>query len=107
METKLMEILLAPEVIVLSAAIIALLQGVGQIPLKRGKLSKATWWRRVLPILPLAIGVAGAFAIGRFNEETAPLATPILTGLWSGFVAAHGRKVVKRLVLDKLKGKEE
>lgn len=103
METKLVEILLAPEVIILAAAIIALLQGVGQIQTNGGKLAKNVWWRRVLPIMPLVLGVVGAFGIGKFNGDVAPLGTPVLTGLWSGFVAAHGRKVVKRLVVDKLK----
>ena len=106
METKLTEILLAPEVIILAAAIIALLEGVGKVPLKKGKLAKAVWWRRMLPIAPLVLGVLGAFAISWFNEDVEMIGTPILSGLWAGFVAAHGRKVVKRLVIDKLKEKD-
>ena len=105
MEKQLFDILLAPEVIALSAAIIALLYGLGKIPIPRSTLEKNRIWRRILPVLPLVFGVAGALMIGGVDDEAPkPMAHEILLGLWAGFVAAHGRKIFKRLVLDKLVG---
>ena len=98
-----MSILLTPQVLGLSAGIIAVLYGIGKIPLKGDKtVGKSVWWRKVLPIVPLALGVAGAFTMG--GGDT--IETPVITGLWAGFVAAHGRKVVKRLLVDNLGGTE-
>lgn len=102
MREQLFEILLAPEVIVLSAAIIAMLYGLGKIPIPNSTLEKNRIWRRVLPVLPLVLGVVGALMIGCNDDVQRPTAHAVLIGLWAGFVAAHGRKIVKRLVLDKL-----
>lgn len=111
METKLLDTLLAPEIIALAAAIIALLFGLNKVPLKKTTLGKLRWWRRLLPILPLIFGVAGAFTMGRMNGDSdsgMPFHHPLLLGLWAGFLAAHGRKVVKRLFVDKVdKAREE
>jgi len=99
--------LLTPQVLAISAAIVALLWGVGQVKLGKGKLADNKWWRKFLPIIPLALGVAGAFAVGQFGDGAEKVQEPILTGLWAGFVAAHGRKIIKRLVKDKLGGDEK
>lgn len=101
--TKLVDILLAPQVIALAAGIIALLFGLGKIPVKKNTLGKLRWWRRILPILPLVLGIAGAFLIGQANGDGAqPFGHPLVLGLWAGFLAAHGRKIVKRLFVDKV-----
>ena len=93
------EILVTPQVLGLSAAIVAVLFGINKaFP----GLRKKTVWRKILPLLPLALGVLGAFGYGLFGEGAEKIETPIITGLWSGFIAAHGRKIFKRIVLDKL-----
>jgi len=97
------ETLLTPQVLGLSAGIIAVLFGLGKIPVGDKTLGKLNWWRKVLPLLPLVLGVAGAFLPGVVETEPGAWGTAILVGLWAGFVAAHGRKVVKRLLMDKLK----
>ncbi|HUX15077.1 MAG TPA: hypothetical protein VMW52_01305 [Phycisphaerae bacterium] len=102
MHDQLFEILLAPEVIALSAAIIALLYGLGKIPIPKSTLEKNRIWRRILPVLPLVFGVAGSLMFGCNEDVPRPTAHAILLGLWSGFVAAHGRKIFKRVVIDKL-----
>jgi 4-amino-4-deoxy-L-arabinose transferase-like glycosyltransferase len=103
METKLLDTLLAPEIIALAAAIIALLFGLNKVPIRKTTLGNLRWWRRLLPILPLVFGVAGAFTMGQMNGDAGmPFHHPLLLGLWAGFLAAHGRKVVKRLFVDKV-----
>lgn len=99
METNLFETLLEPNVIALAAAIVALLYGLGKIPLPHGTLGECWQWRKVLPVIPLVLGVAGAFLV--IDTENTGTSHPVLLGLWAGFVAAHGRKVFKRLVVDR------
>lgn len=107
MQEQLMEILLAPQVIGLSAGIVAVLHFVGLIPLKKGTLGKHPKWRRFLPLLPLVLGIGGAFLMGAITgDEAQKIQTPIITGCWAGFVAAHGRKVLKRFAVDKLESKD-
>ena len=98
---QLIELLLTPKVLSVAAAIIALMYGLGKIPLKKGTLGKTKAWRKVAPIIPLALGVGSMMLM---QEES--IDQKIMTGLWAGFVAAHSRKVVKRLLIDKL-GEEE
>jgi hypothetical protein len=105
----LVSILITPQVLAIAAATVAVIYFLGQIPLRRSKLVHARWWRRILPLLPLAIGVVMAFLPGVLPKEVAlskGWGTNVLVGLWSGLVASHGRAVFKRLVLDKLEPKE-
>lgn len=94
---KLMDILLTQEVLSVAAAIIALMYGLGKVPLKKGTLGKAIVWRKLAPIMPLVLGVASMMLI-----QDVSIGQKIMTGLWAGFVAAHSRKVVKRLLVDNL-----
>ncbi len=103
MQDRLLDVLLAPEVIALAAGIVALLFGLGKIPMRKGCLGTNKVWRKILPLLPLVLGVGGAFVIGQANgEEAKPFGHPLILGLWAGFLAAHGRKIVKRLCVDKV-----
>lgn len=97
-------ILLTPQILSLAAGIVAILWGLGKMPVGDGTLAKLGWWRRLLPVMPLVLGVGGAFMPGVVTAEG--WGTMILAGLWAGFVAAHGRKIIKRTAkLDKLGGK--
>lgn len=103
MEVQLFEILMDRQVLSMSVAIIALLYGVGKIPIPGSTLERNRLWRRVLPVLPLALGVAGAIATSAASDDADPsVAHSVMLGLWAGFVAAHGRKIVKRLIVDKI-----
>lgn len=110
------EILLTPNVLMLSAAIVALLSGLGTISIGKDKL-RAHWvWRNLLPVLPLVLGVGGAFMPGVICDPGVPSGgaeilsgmwcgwgTKIVAGLWAGFIAAHGFKIFKRIVVDRLR----
>jgi len=107
MQEQLMDILLTPQVIALAAGIVAVLHFVGRIPLGKSTLAKHRKWRRILPLLPLVIGVAAAFLMGRvFGDAEQQIQTPILTGCWAGFIASHGRKVLKRFVMGRFAQEE-
>lgn len=99
------EILITKEVGMIAAGIVALLWGVGRIPMRGGVLSKRVWWKRVVPILPLVLGVAAAFMPGVVVEDVVLAegwGANVLIGLWAGLVAGQGHKIFKRLVVDKL-----
>lgn len=103
MTVSLVELLLAPKVIALSAGIVAVIHFVGLIPVGKKTLSKHKTWRRFLPLLPLLLGVGGAFLIENWGADAQQINNPIITGCWAGFVASHGRKIFKHLVINKLK----
>lgn len=94
-------ILLTQEVIALSAGIFAVLVTLNRtVSIKGRRLARVPKWWRIMPLLPLVLGVAGAFLPG-VVPNAAGWGTQVLVGLWAGFVAAHGRKIFKRLVTDK------
>lgn len=98
-------LLVTKEAGMIAAGIVAVLWGVGRIPLRGGLLARRTWWRRVLPILPLALGIAAAFMPGVVPADVALTehwGANVLIGLWAGLVAGQGHKIIKRLAVDKL-----
>lgn len=98
-------LLITKEVGMIAAGIVALLWGVGRIPTRGGRLAKRTWWRRVLPILPLVLGIAAAFMPGVVPADVTlaeSWGANVLIGLWSGLVAGQGHTIIKRLAVDKL-----
>lgn len=105
-----LSVLVTPEVLLIAAAIYAVLAALGRIPFSGKPLAQAPAWRRVLPVLPLALGVAAAVCPGVVPPGAAgaamPLASRVLVGLWAGFVASHLRKLVRQTVLAKMGGKE-
>lgn len=61
----------------------------------------ARWgpYRRALPVLPEALGVAAAFAGGIPAVEGQPVAIRIAAGLWCGYVAQRGHKLLGQTLL--------
>ena len=105
----LVSILITPQVLAIAAGVVAILYFLGQIPLRRGKLAKERWWMRILPLLPIVFGICGAFLPGVLEREDGTSMTwgnQLLIGSWSGLVASQGRKVFKRLAVDKLEKKD-
>ena len=102
-------LLLTKQVLAFAAGIVALVWGVGMIPLKGGKRLKTNKvWLKLVPIVPLVLGIAGAFLPGVLSTpDGAPVlwGEAVVTGLWTGFIAAHGFKIFKRLIVDKLDDK--
>ena len=100
--------LLTKEVLAAAAGIVALLWGIGMSPIGESpdgrvrKLRDSKWWRRLLPLMPLALGVAVAYLPGVVEIPTDQWGAVLVQGLWVGFVASHGRKLIKRLVVDRL-----
>lgn len=98
--------LVTQQVLALAAGITALVWGIGSIPTKnKNRLRDSKVWRRILPLVPLVLGVGGAFLPGVVTGEdgsAVPWGEAVVVGLWTGFLAAHGRKVIKRLAIDKL-----
>lgn len=105
----LVSILITPQVLFIAAGTVAAIYFLGQFPVRGGRLSRVRWWRRLLPILPILIGVGAAFLPGTLPVEDGapPMAwgSRLLIGAWAGLVAAQGRKVIKRLAVDKLEPK--
>lgn len=91
------------EIGLLIVGIVAVLYFAGMIPVGDKRLKQIVIWRRLLPLVPLVLGVAGAFLPSVVGTEGEPASwgAKILVGVFAGFVAAHGRKVIKRGVLDK------
>jgi len=105
------EILLTPQVLVLAAGIFVFLWWIGKTPIgktptgKTARLASHWLWRTMLPMLPIAIGGAAAFLPGAVcADEPCQWGAKLLVGIWAGFIAAHGRKIAKRLFKDDLKG---
>jgi len=96
------EVLLTPQVLMLAAAIIAIVWSVGMIKIGETQIKKHWLWRNIVPIVPLVLGVAGAFMPEVICDGCA-WGTKVVAGLWAGFIAAHGYKVFKRIVVDKLR----
>lgn len=101
-----LSILVDPQILLISAAIMAVLAAVGRIvgPSK-GRLADAPAWRRILPLLPLVLGVAFVLIPGAYpGYQGAPTAigSQILAGLWAGFVASNAKQLFTRTILGKL-----
>jgi hypothetical protein len=97
------KILINEQVLWLAGGIFALLWGAGKVPIsKTMKLGKWWLWRDLLPVLPLLLGVAGAFLPGVVDMPPEEWGIRIVFGLWTGFVAAHGRKILKRGTVDRI-----
>ena len=105
---ELIESLLTPFVLSVSAGIVAIMYGIAMIPVgPSGNVRDTKVWKRVAPIIPLLLGVGIMFAHRLFGGEGEDIGSPVMTGLWAGFVASHGRKLVKRLVIEKFDGNDE
>lgn len=105
MQLDLVNILVTPQVLVIAAAIVAVLHFAGRIPVKGGALGKRRAWRRILPVLPVVLGIGAAFLPGVLTAEDGSVpawGTRLLIGAWAGLVAAQGRKVLKRAFVDKI-----
>jgi len=101
------EQIVTPQVAALAAGIVAILWGVGMVRGADGtKLADRAWWRRVLPLVPLLLGVAGAFMPGVIPDAVG-WGAQVLAGLLAGFTAAHGRKVVRRVVMGRMNGSDQ
>jgi hypothetical protein len=104
----LVSMLITTQVLAIAAGVVAVLYFIGQIPVRRGKLAKVRWWRRILPILPIVLGIGAAFLPGVLAGDDGmrvAWGNCVLVGAWAGLVAAQGRKVFKRLAVDKLEPK--
>jgi len=99
---QLVEILLTPLVLGVAAGIVALMYAIGQVPVGEKRLRQKVIWRKLAPIIPLVLGIVGVFMPG-VVEDSPGWGHTLLVGLWAGFVASHGRKIAKRLLVDKLK----
>ncbi len=95
----LMNILVSPQVVALSAGLVAILAAAGRTPIKGKLLRDLPAWRKALPVVVLAAGVAGAFIPG---IVTGSAVHKLIVGIVAGMTASHGRKTVKRLFVDKL-----
>ena len=71
-----------------------LLRVVGQTP-----LAKTGIYRRALPVLPEILGVAAAFLGGIPVVADQPVAIKIAAGLWCGYVAQRGHKLLGQTLL--------
>jgi hypothetical protein len=94
--------LITPQMGCLALAIVGFLWGAGQITTGKKKLGDSKAWRRILPVMPLVLGIGGAFLPGTVDVEPGAWGARIVAGLIAGMVAAHARKIVKRLFVDKL-----
>jgi len=91
-EANIMETLLTKEIMIAAAAIITLLTA---IRIAFPKLDRNRIWRRVLPFIPLALGVASAFIA---TTDAPGIGDRILIGLWTGGVATSARKLFNQSV---------
>jgi hypothetical protein len=99
-EANIMETLLTKEILIAAAAIIALLT---TVKVAFPKLDKIRVWRRLLPFVPLVLGVASAFLA---TTEAPGVGDKVLIGLWTGFVATSARKLFTQTVLGKIAEKQ-
>jgi len=97
-------ILITSKILMLAAGIFSLLWAIGKIPTSRETRLEKNWiWRNILPVLPILLGAGGACLPGVVCDgEPCTWGVRIIAGIWAGFVAAHGRKIFKRIVIDRL-----
>jgi hypothetical protein len=90
---------LDPKIGLVVAAVAAIILGVNKIPMSKTRtLGQVWWWRRILPVVPIALGIGLAFIPGVI-EGTA--GSRLLLGIIAGVAAAHARKVLNRTVAGK------
>jgi len=111
-EVRLVEILLTPKSLSLAAAIVALLFFIGKLPIKLKEHGNKTlendrYWRRLLPIITPILGIIVAFLPGVADIPLDQWGSLIIFGLWTSFMASHGRKIIKRAIFDKIKDDNE
>jgi len=93
-------VLWQPPILMLAAGILALIEALGRVELRRGgRLGKRRAWRMVLPVLPLAMGSAGALLPGVLPAQ-AGWGAQLVAGLWAGLIAIQGRKIALRWFVD-------
>lgn len=105
-QLDLLTVLFTREVMFIAAWIFAVLFFAGRIPIGKRRLGKMRWWNKVLPVLPLVLGIIAAFLPGVIPvSEGETLRTswgnPMIIGVWAGLVASQGRKIIKRLFVEK------
>lgn len=95
---NLFDSLLTPQVLTISSAIIAVLFSLGKFTVGGVPLNKKKLWKKILPLLPLVLGVVGAFLPGVLGsaEEPVSIGSKVLIGLWCGLVASQSRNILKR-----------
>ncbi len=72
-----------------------LLRVVGQLDF----IGKRNLYRRLLPVLPEALGVAATVAGGNPAVADQPLVLQVAAGLWCGYLAQRFHKVLGQVVL--------
>jgi hypothetical protein len=91
--------LLTPQVLTISAAIVALLFSLGKMKINEVPLASSRKYKKILPLLPLILGVIAALApgvLGSGADEPVSIGSKVLIGLWCGLVASQSRNIVKR-----------
>lgn len=106
MNLDLTAILFTKEVAIIAAAIFALVFFLGKLPAGKRQLGQTRVWSKLVPVLPLALGIGAAFLPGVIPlAEGQTLGSAwgnlVLIGVWAGLVASQGRKIFKRLLVDK------
>lgn len=86
-EASIMESLLTKEILIAAGAILVLITA---FRIAFPRFEKNQIWRRLLPFIPLALGVASAFIM---TTDAPGIGDKILIGLWTGGVATGARKV--------------
>jgi hypothetical protein len=67
--------------------------------LKDTPIAKLGIYRRLLPVLPEMFGVAAAFGGGIPSVDGQPVVIRIAAGLWCGYVAQRGHKLLGQAIL--------
>lgn len=102
---ELTEYLLSKEIVVIAAGIVAALHFAGLIPFRKRRLGQTRVWSKLLPVLPMLLGVGavllpGVVALGDGHTVRSSWGNLVLLGVWAGLVASQGRKVFKRGLVD-------
>jgi hypothetical protein len=100
MEINVLDLVVNPQVGALSASLVAVIAAIGQVPIGKKKIRDLALWRRALPVAVLVFGVAGALLIPGLVDGS--VVEKIVIGLVAAMMASHGRKVVKRLLVDEI-----
>ena len=106
MSFDLVAVLFTKEVAIIAAGIVAVLYFAGLLPVGKKRLGQTRAWSKLVPILPMLLGIGavlmpGVIAMGEGQTLRTSWGTLVLLGVWAGLVASQGRKVFKRLILEK------